>query len=214
MQTQRMSEATAKGSGLKEPSWLLKQPAAPFEQEHDHKGLEQQLKQIAEENKDMGDATDTTRSITRLGDKREHLEKRVQEGMVAIDALAGKLKKRREALGEKREKPTTLKGRYEEALTDLRAARDLEDADGGGEKQDAGAVAPRPGGPPATSGSASVPTPAPQEQASNGTVVVRGTTSAMTTAKASRHPHAKPASKTQVVQEGGGADTQMDAEKG
>lgn len=48
------TEASAKnnaGSGLKCPSWLLKQLVAPVGQDHDRKGIAQQIKQIAEQMK-------------------------------------------------------------------------------------------------------------------------------------------------------------------
>lgn len=63
--------------------------------------------------------------VNRLGDRRKHLEKQVQEDTASIEDLEEKLKKQPECLDEKRERLTALNQEDAEALIAARSAAEL-----------------------------------------------------------------------------------------
>lgn len=87
----------------------------------DYPGIAQQLKHVAEQTKQNETLQTTLDRTKRLSDKRQHLEEQAQEDVATIDVFEDKLKKQLEELEEKRERLTTLKKEYAEALTDLHA---------------------------------------------------------------------------------------------
>lgn len=140
---------------------MLIQLVGLFEQDDDHRGIVQLLKQIAEQTKETKTLQSKRDRTKRLGDRRKHLKKQVREDVATIDSVEEKLKTHGEALGEKWEKPNTPKKYMQRHLWTYmqRVCRIFGGADGGDETQDAEAVTPKATVPPAASGSAPVATP-------------------------------------------------------
>lgn len=87
-----------------------------------YKPVAQQLSHFAEKDKEAEALQTKQDRLKRLGGRRKHVEKQVQDNMAALDDLEEKLKKQRECLGETHERLTTLKQEFAEALTHLNTA--------------------------------------------------------------------------------------------